>query len=304
MIKNISTHAFPAGLLGIALALGLVGCGKSGTESPSAEATAAADVAAQTAKDAELKARELELAQREAEITAKEQAEVAKQQAEEAARLEREATAAKLAAKKSATAARNAAAAAVVPIAKPAPAKPATASVPPPAKSLQVPSGTQLTVALRKPISTKVSKVGDPIDSQLVADIMVDGQVAVPAGARVTGTITDVVSGSNAIGAIPALGLRFEHLVLPGGREVAINGDLMEKGASEKGRDTAKIVGGAAAGAILGHQVKKGSSGKVLGGLLGGAIGAVAAKKTGTEVMMAEDTQLTITLAEGFKVTP
>jgi hypothetical protein len=130
---------------------------------------------------------------------------------------------------------------------------------------------------------------------------MIDNRVAVPSGTRVTGTITDVISGSKAIGAIPMIGLKFDSLALRG-QQIPIRGELKEQGKSEKGQDTAKILGGAAAGAILGHQVKKGTSGKVIGGLLGGAVGAVAAKKTGSEVQLASGSTLTITLGEGFQV--
>ena len=93
-----------------------------------------------------------------------------------------------------------------------------------------------------------------------------------------------------------AIGLRFERLELPGG-DVPIDGVISQRGKSDTGRDTAKIVGGAAAGAILGHQVKGGDKGKVIGGLLGGAIGAVAAQNTGTEVQLAEGAPLSIALA-------
>ncbi len=46
-----------------------------------------------------------------------------------------------------------------------------------------------------------------------------------------------------------------------------------------------------------------GDKGKVLGGLLGGAIGAVAAQKTGTEVTLTEGTELSIALAAPVEIT-
>ncbi len=116
---------------------------------------------------------------------------------------------------------------------------------------------------------------------------MVDGKVAVPIGTRVTGTVTDVISGSRGIGKTPMIGVRFSQLELENGQTIMITGDLVEEGKSERGQDTAKILGGVAAGAVLGHQVKTNNRGKVIGGLLGGAIGAVAAQKTGSEVTLA-----------------
>ena len=165
-----------------------------------------------------------------------------------------------------------------------------------------VPASTQLTFALASDLTSKTARAGDPFEGRLVSDLMIGERVAVPSGTRVTGTITDVVSGSKAIGAVPVLGLKFDTLMMPSGEQIPIRGELKEQGKSEKGRDTAKILGGAAAGAILGHQVKKGSSGKVIGGILGGAVGAVAAKKTGTEVTLPAGSTLTVSLGEAFVV--
>jgi hypothetical protein len=167
-----------------------------------------------------------------------------------------------------------------------------------------VPAGTQLTVALSSDLSTKTAHAGDTFEARLVSDLMVDGRRAAAAGSLVTGSVTDVVSGSKTIGGVPTLGLRFDSLVLESNEKISISGELVEKGKSDTARDTAKILGGAAAGAILGHQVKKDNSGKVIGGVLGGAIGAVIAKNTGTEVELAANSTLTIALGAPFEVKP
>jgi hypothetical protein len=169
---------------------------------------------------------------------------------------------------------------------------------------LVVPSGTQLSLALVTAISSKTAKVGDVVRAGVMQDVRVNDRVAIPAGiTTVAGTVTDVVSGSNKIGGVPMLGIRFERLEMNGNVDIPIDGVLTEKGKSDTGRDTAKIVGGAAAGAILGNQVKGGDKGKVLGGLLGGAIGAVAAQKTGTEVTLAEGEAFSIVLAAPVEIT-
>jgi hypothetical protein len=219
-----------------------------------------------------------------------------------------------IAAREADVAAAAAKAASGKPVAKPVVAsKPATSTRPaapaasPPAAAppvvLTVPSGTQLSLALTTPLSSKTAKVGDTVRANVTQDVRVNERVAIAAGTTVAGQVTDVISGSNKIGGVPTLGLRFERLELPGGVDVPIDGVLTQKGKSDTGRDTAKIVGGAAAGAILGHQVKGGDKGKVIGGLLGGAIGAVAAQKTGTEVTLAEGTELSIALAAPVEIT-
>lgn len=198
---------------------------------------------------------------------------------------------------------------------KPAPAKPATVkeppkdvpvvslpAPPPPPPPITVPSGTQLVVSLQDELSSKTATPGMPFEARVAKSIVIDGRAAVPAGSRVLGTVTDVISGSRKIGAVPTLGLSFDSLVLPDGERVRIDGDLVEHGASEKGSDTVKILGGTAAGAILGHQIKSNNGGKIIGGLIGGALGAVAAQKTGTEVQIASGSELTISLASSFQV--
>ena len=276
-------------LIPAAALLVLAACGKS--TPPAAEAGAstapAAEVASEdlAAREAELKIREEELATREAALAeAQSQAPAASVGAAPAARP----TAKPVPAAKPAPVASN-----------PAPAKPAPM---PAAQPIVVPEGTQLALALTEDVSTKTAKVGDTIRATLVSDVRVDGNLAIAAGTTVAGQVTDVVSGSNKIGGVPRLGMSFDRLELPGNRDVPISGLVTQKGKSDNTRDTVKIVGGAAAGAILGNEVKGGDKGKVIGGLLGGAIGAVAAQKTGTEVKLAAGTELAIALAAPVEI--
>ena len=277
---------------GSALALLLGACGSPTAPADSSAADAAAELAT---KEAELAEREAALAQKEAE---QQEAEAARLAAEEAARVEQEAAAAAAAA----AAAKKPAPAKPAAPSKPASSAPAAAAKPAaPPPPLVVPAGTTLTVALASAVSTKTAKVGDPISAQVTTDVLVGNQVAIPAGSRVSGTVTNVVSGSNKIGGVPVLGLRFDTLQLLGGQSMPISGELVQQGRSDTGMDTAKILGGAAAGAVIGHQVDD-DKGKVIGGLLGGAAGAVAAKKTGAEVQLAQDSTLAIALGAPLEV--
>jgi hypothetical protein len=260
-------------------------------------------------RENELKAREQELARREAELAAKEreqqlaqrEAAVAAQERELARQKDAEAAAKKAAAKKAALAKKPTPAKKPVVVASSA--APAKTVPPKPVETrVQVPTGTQMTVALSSDLSSKTARAGDPFEATLASNLMVNGHLAVPTGTRVTGTITDVISGSRAIGATPTLGLKFNQLELEDGQVIPITGELMEQGKSEKVRDTAKILGGVAAGAVLGHQVKTNNRGKVIGGLLGGAVGAIAAKNTGTEVQIASGSTVTLTTGEPFTV--
>jgi hypothetical protein len=186
--------------------------------------------------------------------------------------------------------------------AKPATSKPA----PPPSKpvtTLTVPAGTELALSLATPLSTKSAKVGDTVRATVTSDVTVDGKVAIASGTSVAGSVVKVVSGSDKIGGVPTLAIAFDRIELSGGKDLPITGEITQKGKSDNTRDTVKIVGGAAAGAILGNETIKGDKGKVIGGLLGGAAGAVAAQKTGTEVKLVEGTALSLALGAAVEIT-
>jgi Glycine zipper 2TM domain len=132
---------------------------------------------------------------------------------------------------------------------------------------------------------------------------VIGGRRAAKAGASVQGSITQVVSGSKKVGGTPTLGVTFDSLVVASGASVPINAPLTQLGKSETGKDTAKIVGGAAAGAIIGHQVSH-KNGAVVGGLLGGAAGTAAAHGTGGEVTLAAGQVVTVATQSSFEVRP
>ena len=285
MQSKLFTPSTPAGIvLASMIALGLTACGggsKPPVEQPEVTAQPAASepapapggdaLAAETAnedqKAAELAAREQELQAKQVELELRER-ELAAQQA----------------------AAQAKAAPAPKPAAKPKPAPQpvaaAAAPPPPPPPPVTIPSGTELSVQLASGYSTKTAVVGEAASGTLAADLVVDGRRVAKAGAPLHGAVTEVVSGSQKIGAVPALKIEFTQLTLADGTTAAINARVAQKGASEKGRDTAKILGGTAAGAVIGHQVSH-DKGAVIGGVIGAAGGAIAAKKTGTELEIA-----------------
>ena len=278
--------------LAATVALGVTACGKP--SAPPREAIAPAPAAAPLAAEAppagsnaqdqaaaERAARELELKAKEVELQLRER-ELAAQEA--AANPPARATSVP----QPATASRPAATAAA----------PAVAAPPPP--PVTVPSGTQLSVMLNQPYSTKTTPLGEPVVASLASDLVIGGRRVAKAGATLRGSVTEVTSGSRKIGAVPALKIDFNELVVADGSTAAVNLRVAQKGQSEKGRDTAKIVGGTAAGAIIGHQIDD-DSGKVIGGIIGGAAGAAAARKTGSEVEVAAGTVVTATVRTAFE---
>lgn len=297
MKKSLS----PALVLLIAMgALALTACGNS--KSPAEPAAVAANdpyaAPAATAEPApEAADAAAELAAREQEISAQE-AELALQQREaDLARREAELAARQSTPKPTATA--KTASTTPKPVATPASttAKPAPVVVTP----INVPAGTALSVELTSGVGTKTAVVGRRVEGRLTSDVVVDGRVAAKAGTVVVGSVTEVVSGSDKIGGIPSLALAFDTLTLGNGVNVPISARYSQQGASDTGKDAAKIVGGTAAGAVIGHQVDD-DKGTVIGGVLGGAAGAIAAKKTGGEVRLPTGTVISVTLDAPFEV--
>ena len=302
MSRDISIASSWAVIAGVAT-LALAGCGQSPTPDANANIGAAPvteeAATADTAREAEMAARETELAAREAELAMK-------QKEEDLARREAELAAKEKAAKMAAVPHKKNSGPAPKPAAVLATTNPLKATTQPmksaKAMPITVPAGTQFAVGLSSDVSTKTAKVGDPVDARLSSDLVVNGRTALAAGSPVRGTVTQVVSGSHKIGGVPTLAMTFDRLELENGQTVAINGLVVQQGKSDTGKDTAKIVGGTAAGAIIGHQVGNNDKGTVIGGLLGGAAGALAAQKTGGEVNVPAGTVVTFTTDAPFQV--
>jgi hypothetical protein len=166
-----------------------------------------------------------------------------------------------------------------------------------------VPAGTPLSIELTANVNTKKVHVGDPVQARLASDVVVNGRRAASAGATVTGSVTQVVSGTDKIGGVPTLGLSFASLVAADGSTKTINASYVTQGKSETGKDTAKILGGAAAGAVVGHQVDD-DKGTVIGGLLGAGAGAMAAHKTGSDIKLTAGQVLQVSTTNSFEVKP
>jgi len=268
----------------VVLTLVLAGC-SSGGPAPS-PSTPSVD---ESTKEAEIARREADLARREADLEMQRKAdELARREAEVA---ERE----------------RAAVQAPVPKTAPAPSKPSAPATAPQAQSapapktvtLSVPAGTQLDVELLDPLSSGTSQVGDRFQARLASPLSVNGRVLAPAGAKVSGVVTEVVSLKKFGGQAKLVGA-FDSIVIDGTQH-AIHATVVEQGKKQAGKDAAKIGGAAVAGAILGHQVD-GDHGKEIGGLVGGAIGTAVAAKTGKELEVPAGTRLTVALEQPLSI--
>jgi len=162
-----------------------------------------------------------------------------------------------------------------------------------------VPQGTLLDVEFLDTVSSATSQVGQTFTTRVAHDVVVDGLVAVPAGSRVIGVVTEAVPLKR-IGGRARLGVELDRLVLPDGTERQIAAGFAEVGRSETGKDAATIGGAAAAGAILGRATASRDDRKkatVIGSILGAAAGTVIASRTeGDEITIPEGTFVTLAL--------
>ena len=130
------------------------------------------------------------------------------------------------------------------------------------------------------PVSTEDAEVEDDVEARVTRDVVVDDQIAVPAGTRVLGSVVLVENAGDIRGAA-RLGVRFHTIVLDDVFELPIVTETVyREGKGRGGESAAKIGGAAVGGAILGA---------IFGGRKGAAIGSAAGAAGGTAAAMAGD---------------
>lgn len=145
---------------------------------------------------------------------------------------------------------------------------------------LVVPASSIVGVQIETPISSEYAQVEDRVLAHVTRDVLADGRVAIPAGARVIGAVTLVDRGGK-MKAPARLGIRFHTLVLADGSEVPLRTQEITRDGESPSADSAKKIGGAAiVGAILGG---------ILGGGKGAVIGGTTGAGAGTAAVMAGD---------------
>jgi hypothetical protein len=190
--------------------------------------------------------------------------------------------------------------------APPAPTPP-VAPTPPPAPAprydeVTVAADSVLGIRLDSTISTETARVEDRVNARLSRDVLVDGRVAIPSGARLEGTVTAVERGGK-FKERPRLGIAFNALVLADGTRMAIQTEtIFRDGDSPAGQANTKVGGSAVVGAILGAMIG-GKKGAILGGTAGAAGGAAAvAAGDRAEAVLTSGTQLTARLSAPITV--
>jgi hypothetical protein len=160
-------------------------------------------------------------------------------------------------------------------------------------QELVVSANSVIGLQLEGAISSDRANVEDRVEARVVRDVRVGNDVAIPAGARALGSVTQVERGGK-FKERARLGIRFHTLVLADGTRLPITSETIYRNGDAPGNaSAAKIGGGAVAGAILGA---------IIGGAKGAAIGAGAGAGGGTAAVMAGDAKAA-TFPSGTEVT-
>jgi hypothetical protein len=144
-------------------------------------------------------------------------------------------------------------------------------------RDVTIPAGTTLPLALTSALDSGASTVGDRVTAELTRTITIDGRDALPAGTRVTGSVTEV-DGSGRVKGLAMIAFRFTSLTVDGTQYDVRTESVSHQAAATKGEDATKVGIGAGAGAVVGG---------ILGGKKGAATGAAVGGGAGTGVVLA-----------------
>lgn len=187
-------------------------------------------------------------------------------------------------------------------------------------------AGTRFQSTLKNSIDSGASQPGEEIQAVLSQPVYANGAEVLPAGSRINGQITNVVSAKRfKFGANGKVDIRFTSIETPDGRRFPLSGSVDTSQVRLSGGTTAGRVGkgllttgvgaggGAALGTALGAIVGSTSGGRVgratgmgavFGTALGAGVGGVgAAVRKGSEVRLPAGTTLPIQLDESMQVT-
>lgn len=164
-----------------------------------------------------------------------------------------------------------------------------------------VPQGTAIPLELQTPLSSETTQVEAPVRARVRQAVIVDGIVAIPTGATLSGVVTQVERAGRVQGRAQLVFV-FNRLEAGNVREDVNAAPVAYVAESTKGEDAAKIGVGAVGGAIVGG-ILGGGSGAAQGAVIGGAAGTgVVLATRGEEVTLGKGAVLAASLASPLTV--
>ncbi len=191
---------------------------------------------------------------------------------------------------------------------KPKPTAPAPAPAPAAPAPLVLASGTVIPTAVDQEINSKHNKAGEFVTTTVSSDVTDSrGRVVIPAGSKVTMTITEIRESENKGDKTGKLTLTPTEVAI-GGRTypLSASAEALERHLQDRktnAGDVAKVGAGAAAGAIVGRVIGGSTKGAVIGGILGGAVGTQRAVETqDRDVVVPAGSRVELRLQSGLTI--
>ena len=190
------------------------------------------------------------------------------------------------------------------PVAKPKPAPKPVAK--PVAKPAALAAGATVPTTVDREITSRTDKPGATVTGTVTSDVTdASGRVVIPAGSKVTMTITEIHESENKGDKTGKLTLTPTAVEIQGqsyalsGSAVALDRTLRDR--KTNAGDIAKVGAGTAAGAVVGRVIGGSTKGAVIGGIIGGAIGTQRAIETqDRDVVVPASSRVEVTLDGTF----
>ena len=169
----------------------------------------------------------------------------------------------------------------------------------------ELPVGTLIKVRMQEGLSTMETAVGQPFHGELTEAVERDGRVLLPAGAVLSGRVTDVHGGKRITGAA-SIHLQPMEITMPDGQKYRIAAQVADTDhyhatkVDEEGTIVRKDHAGktlAAMGLVTGAGI---ATGAVVAGVPGAVVGGLVGAGVGTAVWLKQDRQMA--LPAGTKV--
>ena len=166
---------------------------------------------------------------------------------------------------------------------------------------VNVPSGTAIVVTLDQSVSSKDAETGQRLDGSVAQNVLVDGKVAVPKGARVQLSVADV-QASGRLSTPAKLWLKIDSIEVKGNAYRTSTRWSGQTGPNHNKRNVVAIGGGSAAGALIGG-LAGGGKGALIGAAVGAGAGTAGAAATGKkDVTFPAETKLRFVTTKAVKV--
>jgi hypothetical protein len=168
-------------------------------------------------------------------------------------------------------------------------------------KPLVVPAGTEITVVLDQTLGSKTSTSGQTFTATVESPVEIDGKVAVPKGARASGIVKDAKPAGRFKGGA-GLSLALTSIEI-NGKDHALETSDATMSSKGKGKRTAALVGGGAAGGAGIGALAGGGKGAAIGAIVGAVAGTAGAGLTGNrDITLPVETALSFKLIQPLEV--